>query len=54
MQAMHDELRETRIVLSEGQQATQAEIRAMSADIRALIARLDAIIRGRDNGGATP
>jgi hypothetical protein len=50
---MREEFRETRVVLSEGQQATQAELRTLSADIRALIARIDAIIRGRDNGGAT-
>ena len=49
----HHRLAESHQRLTEEQRLLAAEQRGLSRDIKALIARLDAIIRGRNNGEPT-
>ncbi len=46
----HERLADSHQRLTEEQRLLAAEQRGLSRDIKALIARLDAIIRGRNNG----
>ena len=50
LREQHLETQQVLHAVAEGQRQLVESQRSLSADIKALIARLDALIRGRDNG----
>ena len=52
MRERHLEIQQVLHAVVDGQRLLVEGQRSLSADIRALLARLDALIKGRGNGGA--